>query len=105
MVRTSEFESTSLRVDNADGVRIVPAHDYKCWIAGAVLMILGHTATPIGYALYAVGGLLIVVAAALSFIFKNVQILQSGQWVTLVSTTPPSHAREVASVAANIGSQ
>jgi len=95
MTRTVEDEGSSLRTDNIEGDRIVPATDWVMWALAAAGLLFGRTGDAAGIAWYILGAFALMVATSLSFIFKKVQVLKNGRWETLKKLASPSQAAEI----------
>ena len=92
---TTEESGITLRTDNIEGHRTIPATDWWLWGLAAVFLFFGRGGDLAGIAMYAVGGLSLTLAFAFTFFFKKVQVLKAGRWETLKSLASPSQAKEI----------
>jgi len=93
--RSSEDAAISIRTDNIEGDRIVPATDWWTWGLVAVGIFFGRTTDAVGIIWYGIAAVALICALLFSLFFKKVQVLKDGRWETLKSLTSPSQAAEI----------
>ncbi|CAM5577610.1 hypothetical protein MAUB1S_09720 [Mycolicibacterium aubagnense] len=95
--RSTEEQGVSLRTDNIEGDRIVPATDWITWGVAAVGLFFGRTTDTAGIIWLVAGIGSLILALLFTFFFKKVQVLKHGKWETLKSLASPSQAAEIVS--------